>query len=118
MTGRSMRIGGAGAGALAIFYIAVIGWASGITHLATQAAADWPYLAAIVAGFGLQLALLAELRHVSTPAVPVSPSPSTHTPQRPAATLPPTRPSESATPRGLLPPGRATGPAVTIAVAR
>ena len=63
MTGRSIRIGALGAGALAAFYIAVIGWASGVDHLASQAAADWPYLTIIIAGFGIQLALLAELRH-------------------------------------------------------
>ena len=63
MTGRSIRIGALGAGALAAFYVAVIGWASGADHLATQAAADWPYLSVIIAGFGTQLALLAELRH-------------------------------------------------------
>ncbi len=63
MTGRSIRIGALGASALSAFYIAVIGWASGADHLATQAAADWPYLTIIIAGFGTQLALLAELRH-------------------------------------------------------
>ena len=63
MTGRSIRIGALGAGALAAFYIAVITWASGAEHLADQASADWPYLAAIIAGFGIQVALLVELRH-------------------------------------------------------
>jgi phosphoribosylcarboxyaminoimidazole (NCAIR) mutase len=51
------------AATLAAFYVIVIGWASGIDHLASQAAADWPYLTAIVAGFGTQVALLVELRH-------------------------------------------------------
>ena len=63
MTERSIRIGTLGAGALAAFYIAVIGWASGADHLASQAAEDWPYLTVIIAGFGTQMALLAELRH-------------------------------------------------------
>ena len=63
MTGRSIRIGALGAGALAAFYIAVIGWASGVDHLASQAAADWPYLTISIAGFATQLTLLAELRY-------------------------------------------------------
>ena len=62
MTGRSVRVGGIAAGALALFYVAVIVWASGAEHLRDQAAADWPWLAAIVSGFGTQVALLSELR--------------------------------------------------------
>jgi hypothetical protein len=52
-----------GAAALAVFYVAVVGWASGAAHLAGQARTDWVYLTLIVGGFGTQLALLAELRH-------------------------------------------------------
>jgi hypothetical protein len=48
---------------MAAFYVSVIAAASGFDHLGDQARADWPYLVAIVAGFGLQVALLAELRH-------------------------------------------------------
>lgn len=63
MTGRSVSVGVVAAAALVGFYAAVIGWASGADHLARQAATDWPYLVAIVGGFGTQVALLVELRH-------------------------------------------------------
>lgn len=63
MSGRSARVGLLAAAGLGAFYAVVIAWASGTDHLADQARADWPYLVAIIAGFGTQLALLAELRH-------------------------------------------------------
>src|SRR5690349_11416695 len=63
MTRRSIRAGISGAAALAAFYATVIIWASGLNHLGDQASADWPYLTAIIIGFGTQVALLAELRH-------------------------------------------------------
>lgn len=63
MTGRSVRAGLLAATGLGVFYAGVIGWASGGAHLADQVGADWPYLVAIISGFGTQVALLAELRH-------------------------------------------------------
>ena len=63
MTGRSIRSGLLAGSGLAAFYVIVVGWASGVQHLATQARSDWVYLTLIVAGFGTQIALLVELRH-------------------------------------------------------
>jgi hypothetical protein len=63
MTGRSVRVGVLAGAALTGFYALVIVWASGAAHLRDQAAADWPWLAAIIAGFAVQVALLVELRH-------------------------------------------------------
>ena len=62
VTTRSIRLGLLASGAMAAFYVVVVGWASGLDHLAAQARTDWYYLAAIVVGFGTQIALLAELR--------------------------------------------------------
>jgi hypothetical protein len=62
VTGRSVRVGVAAASVLAAFYVIVIVSASGVDHLVGQAATDWPYLVAIVGGFGAQVALLVELR--------------------------------------------------------
>lgn len=62
MTPRNALAGGLAAALLAAFYATVITWASGLDHLGDQARADWPYLAAIIAGFGIQVALLVELR--------------------------------------------------------
>lgn len=59
---RAVRLGLAAAGLLAGLYAAVVGGASGLGHLAGQARADWYLLAPIIAGFGLQVALMAELR--------------------------------------------------------
>ena len=44
------------------FYLAVIVAASGVAHLGAQLALDWPWIAVIVAGFGVQMALLITLR--------------------------------------------------------
>jgi len=63
VNGRSTRAGLLAAAGLAAFYTAVVGWTSGADHFADQARADWPYLSLIVAGFGIQVALLVELRH-------------------------------------------------------
>lgn len=61
---RSRRIGLLAAAGLAVFYVVVVAGASGsLSHLATQARRDWYFLAVIVGGFGLQVALAAELRH-------------------------------------------------------
>lgn len=46
---------------MTVFYVAVVGGASGLDHLTEQARIDWYYLVAIVAGFGIQVALLTEL---------------------------------------------------------
>jgi len=62
MSARSVRAGVAAAGLLAGVYVAVVGGASGLDHLAGQARADWYLLVPILAGFGVQVALMAELR--------------------------------------------------------
>lgn len=62
MSARSVRVGVAAAGLLAGVYVAVVGGASGLDHLAGQARADWYLLVPILAGFGVQVALMAELR--------------------------------------------------------
>ena len=60
---RSRTIGLLAAAGLATFYVLVVAGASGsFGHLATQARRDWYVLAAIIGGFGLQVALAAELR--------------------------------------------------------
>lgn len=64
MTRRSVRAGTLAAVGLALFYVAVVAGASGSwQHLAEQAAKDWYYLVPIIGGFGVQVALVAELRH-------------------------------------------------------
>ncbi|MBI2169635.1 MAG: hypothetical protein HYU28_09100 [Actinobacteria bacterium] len=63
MNRRSVRVGGTAAAGLVVFYVAVVGGFSGsLGHLVDQARRDWYYLAPIIGGFGLQVALLAELR--------------------------------------------------------
>ena len=62
MTSRSLRWGLVAATSLIAFYVLVLAWASGWTHLRDQARQDWWLLAPIVAGFGTQVALTAELR--------------------------------------------------------
>lgn len=60
---RSRAAGVIAAAGLAVFYVAVVAGASrSLGHLADQARADWYYLAPIFGGFGLQVALMAELR--------------------------------------------------------
>jgi len=60
---RSASWGIAASAGLALFYVVVVGLASGSAqHLADQARRDWYLLAAIVAGFGTQVALVVELR--------------------------------------------------------
>ena len=63
MTRRSAGAGILAATALAALSAGVIALAEGPGHVATQARADRPYLAAIIGGFGLQVGLLVELRH-------------------------------------------------------
>ncbi len=61
---RSFWIGALATGAMALLYAAVVGGVSGsVNHLAEQVRTDWYLLLPIVAGFGVQVGLLAELRH-------------------------------------------------------
>ena len=63
MTPRSVRAGALAAAGLTLFYVLVVAAASGSwQHLTDQAANDWYYLVPIMGGFGLQVALVAELR--------------------------------------------------------
>lgn len=63
MNPRSFRAGALASAGLALFYVTVVAAASGSWgHLTDQARQDWYYLLPIVAGFGIQVALLAELR--------------------------------------------------------
>lgn len=60
---RSRRIGLLAAVALAVFYVVVVAGSSrSLSHLAAQARQDWYFLTLILGGFGLQVALAAELR--------------------------------------------------------
>ena len=60
---RSLAWGAFASAGLALFYAIVVGLASGsVDHLLEQARGDWYLLAAIVAGFGTQVALTVELR--------------------------------------------------------
>lgn len=63
MKPRSFRSGALASAALALFYVIVVAGASGSwDHLTDQMRQDWYYLVPIVAGFGVQVALIAELR--------------------------------------------------------
>lgn len=62
MTGRGARVGIIAAAALTLFYALVVGGLGGLEHLGQQATTDWPWLTVIIAGFGTQVALFAELR--------------------------------------------------------
>ena len=63
LTARSIRNGVIAVAGMVTFYVVVVWWASGSRgHLADQLERDW-YLVGIVAtGFGLQMALVSELR--------------------------------------------------------
>lgn len=61
---RSIRHGLIALTAMALFYVVVVRAASGSwSHLADQVRQDRYYLAAILVGFGTQVALVSELRH-------------------------------------------------------
>lgn len=61
---RSVRAGVIGIAALAIFYVGVVGGSSrSLTHLGNQIGRDWYLLVPIMAGFGVQIGLVSELRH-------------------------------------------------------
>lgn len=63
MNARSVRFGAFGAAGLVVFYALVVGLASGsVDHLADQARQDWYFLVPIIAGFGVQVGLMTELR--------------------------------------------------------
>lgn len=64
MKARSVRAGAFAGAGLALFYVVVVAGASGSwRHLLDQIRHDWYYLVPIVAGFGVQVSLLVELRH-------------------------------------------------------
>ncbi len=64
IAGRSIRHGLIALVAMALFYVVVVRAASGSwNHLADQLRQDRYYLAAILVGFGTQVALVSELRH-------------------------------------------------------
>ncbi len=63
MNPRSVRAGALASAGLALFYVIVVAAASrSWQHLTDQARQDWYYLVPIVAGFGVQVALISELR--------------------------------------------------------
>ena len=63
MTRYGVRAGAIAGLALAAFYVVVVAGASGSwRHLADQSGSDWYYLLPIVGGFGLQVALVVDLR--------------------------------------------------------
>jgi len=63
LTARSVRHGVIAAASMLLFYVGVVRIASGSwAHLVDQVRLDWYYLAAIIAGFGTQVALVSELR--------------------------------------------------------
>jgi hypothetical protein len=60
---RSARWGALAAAGMAAFYAAVVAGASGsLGHLLEQVRTDWYLLVPIIAGFGVQVGLVAELR--------------------------------------------------------
>ena len=63
MNARSVRTAAIATVMLALFYIGVVWAASGsFNHLVEQAGRDWFYLAMIMGGFAVQVALVSELR--------------------------------------------------------
>lgn len=62
MRTRSLVWGAVGSAGMAGFYVAVIARASGWTHLSDQIRQDWYFLVPIILGFGVQVALMIELR--------------------------------------------------------
>lgn len=62
MRTRSVIWGIVGSFGMAAFYVTVIVWANGWSHFGEQFRQDWIFLVAIVAGFGIQVALMVELR--------------------------------------------------------
>ncbi len=63
MSARSVRAAAIATALLALFYVGVVWAASGsFQHVVDQAGRDWYYLALILSGFGVQVALVSELR--------------------------------------------------------
>lgn len=63
MSQKGVKAGVIGVSALAIFYVGVVGGASrSLDHLISQIGRDWYLLAPIMAGFGVQIGFVAELR--------------------------------------------------------
>lgn len=61
--GPSIAVGTTASAAMMLFYVVVVlGASRSVDHLADQVAADWYLLLPIVAGFGVQVGLLVELR--------------------------------------------------------
>ena len=61
--GRSVRVGLIAGAILAAFYVSVVWGASrSFSHLSDQIARDWYLLVPIMAGFGVQVGLVSELR--------------------------------------------------------
>jgi hypothetical protein len=64
VTPRSVIVGLLAVLSLATFYGVVVGLASSsLDHVTAQVREDWYFLTPILVGFGIQVALLAELRH-------------------------------------------------------
>jgi hypothetical protein len=61
---RSIAVGLLGAAGLLGVYLGIIGLAQGAEHALEQLATDAPFVGLIAAGFGIQIALFAELRAV------------------------------------------------------
>jgi hypothetical protein len=62
VTHHSLRWGVLAAGLLLTTYTGVLTWASGWSHLVAQTRQDWWLLVPIMAGFGIQVSLMVELR--------------------------------------------------------
>ena len=62
MSRRAVGWGAVALGGLALFYVTVLVLASGSAHLVEQARTDWYWLVVLIGGFGVQVALLVELR--------------------------------------------------------
>lgn len=62
MKSRSVLWGAVGSIGMTAFYVVVIVWANGWSHLGDQMRQDWYFLVPIIVGFGIQVALMVELR--------------------------------------------------------
>jgi hypothetical protein len=60
--GRATGIGLLASAGLASLYALVVGGLGGVDHLWQQTRSDWPWLALILTGFGVQVGLFVELR--------------------------------------------------------
>jgi hypothetical protein len=62
MSRRSVTWGAAAAAALATFYVAVLAGSAGWTHLGDTLGRDWWLVLPLTVGFGIQVAILVEVR--------------------------------------------------------